>query len=358
MTTTDISRGGDPPYPPEHVRWKGEDIGHATRRAPTRGTEMLGAAFRATVALRAPGVVMIPTPVTESNDEPSDLSDAPVPGRSETPPGQTSGIRDVAAVTLDKARDHLLALQDPRGWWIGELETNVTMDAEDVLLRHFLGILTEVELAETAGWIRSQQRDDGTWANFYDGPGDLSTTVEAYVALKLAGDPVDAPHMALAAGWITASGGLTATRVFTRIWLAISGLWSWDELPIIPPEVIYLPSKVPLNIYDWGCWARQTIVALAVVQSFRPSRPLPFNIDELYCLGGTTPPDPPGPGGLPAPPYPPGGGQAPRTSRDPWGKVFGALDKALHRYRPVKSVRRAALRRCAEWIISRHEGDG
>ena len=240
------------------------------------GPRRSGAAFRAQVALRAPGVVMIPAPATEANDEPSDLSDAPAPGARETPDTQTSGIRDVAAVTLDKARDHLLRLQDPHGWWIGELETNVTMDAEDVLLRHFLGILTEVELAETAGWIRSQQRDDGTWANFYDGPGDLSTTVEAYVALKLAGDPVDAPHMKRAADWITASGGLTATRVFTRIWLAISGRWSWDDLPVIPPEVIYLPSWVPLNIYDWGCWARQTIVALAVVSSFKPSRPLPF----------------------------------------------------------------------------------
>src|SRR5580692_12546062 len=137
MTTTDISRGGDPPYPPEHVRWKGEDIGHATRRAPTRGTEMLGAAFRAQVALRAPGVVMIPTPAAEATDEPSDLSGAPAPGGpGETPDAQPSGIRDVAAVTLDKARDHLLRLQDPHGWWIGELETNVTMDAEDVLLRH------------------------------------------------------------------------------------------------------------------------------------------------------------------------------------------------------------------------------
>ena len=168
---------------------------------------MLGAAFRAQVALRAPGVVMIPAPVTEADDEPSDLPDAPVPGTNETPDAQTSGIRDVAAVTLDKARDHLLRLQDPRGWWIGELETNVTMDAEDVLLRHFLGILTDVELAETAGWIRSQQREDGTWANFYDGPGDLSTTVEAYVALKLAGDPVEAPHMKRAADLIVAAGG-------------------------------------------------------------------------------------------------------------------------------------------------------
>ena len=123
-------------------------------------------------------------------------------------------------------------LQDPRGWWIGELETNVTMDAEDVLLRHFLGILTEVELAETAGWIRSQQRADGTWANFYGGPGDLSTTVEAYVALKLAGDPVDAPHMKRAADWITASGGAHRDPgLHQDLARPISGLWSWDDLP-------------------------------------------------------------------------------------------------------------------------------
>ena len=86
--------------------------------------------------------------------------------------------------------------------------------------------------------------------------------------------------------------------MFTRLWLALSGRWSWDELPVIPPELIYLPSWFPLNIYDWGCWARQTIVALAIVQSFRPSRPLPFTIDELKT--GTKPAQPstttPGPG--------------------------------------------------------------
>jgi squalene-hopene/tetraprenyl-beta-curcumene cyclase len=249
-------------------------------------------------------------------------------------------IADVAAATLAKARDHLLGLQDPRGWWIGELETNVTMDAEDVLLRHFLGILTARDAEETAAWIRSQQREDGTWANFYGGPGDLSTTVEAYVALRLAGDEPGAPHMKTAVEWITASGGLTATRVFTRIWLAISGLWSWDDLPVIPPEIIYLPSWFPLNIYDWGCWARQTIVALAVVASFKPSRPLPFKLDELYAE---------------TPGLPPKAG-----TRDPWALAFNALDKALHKVEPrlPKRARRAALRRCAEWIIARQEADG
>ena len=292
----------------------------------------------------------------------------------------------------------MLGLQHAEGWWQGELETNVTMDAEDLLLREFLGLHDDAVIAAAARWIRSKQRDDGTWANFYGGPGDLSTTVEAYLALRLAGDSPDALHMKQASSWILEHGGVEATRVFTRIWLALSGLWSWDELPVIPPELIYLPAWFPLNIYDWGCWARQTIVALAVVQSFRPSRPLPLTIDELRSPGGR-PPGTPRSGGDSIPPRPPAGGNhsprtplggdksprtplggdksprtplggdksprtplggdlSPRTPVDPWARVFNALDKALHLYRPVKLVRRAALRRCGEWIIARQERDG
>jgi squalene-hopene/tetraprenyl-beta-curcumene cyclase len=254
------------------------------------------------------------------------------------PPGTLDGpggTRALAAGALDRATNHLLSLQHQDGWWQGELETNVTMDAEDLLLREFLGVGDDETKAAAGRWIRSQQRADGTWANFYGGPGNLSTTVEAYVALRLAGDEPDAPHMSRAAAWIREQGGVEATRVFTRIWLALSGRWSWDELPVIPPELIYLPSWFPLNIYDWGCWARQTIVALAVVQSYRPSKELPFDISELKT--GVTP--------------------AARND-DPWAKVFNGLDKALHKITIPKRARRAALRRCAEWIITRQEADG
>jgi squalene-hopene/tetraprenyl-beta-curcumene cyclase len=263
--------------------------------------------------------------------------------RTQTPEGGSVG--DAANHALAQARDYLLGIQDEQGWWQGELETNVTMDAEDLLMRQFLGVSDAAHTAAEARWIRSQQRADGTWATFYGGPGELSTTIEAYVALKLAGDQPDQPHMRKAVDFIQAVGGLEASRVFTRIWMAMFGEWSWDDLPVIPPELIYLPSWFPLNIYDWGCWARQTIVALAVVSSQRPSRPLPFGIDELRT--GVAPEQPPA---------------------DPWSVLFDRLDQVLHTYerhgvggragRPARAVRRAALRRCADWIIARQEADG
>ncbi len=251
-----------------------------------------------------------------------------------------------ARTALDRAVACLTGLQNPAGWWQGELETNVTMDAEDLLLREFLGIRTSEETAAAARWIRASQRGDGTWANFLGGDADLSTTVEAYTALRLAGDAPEAPHMAAAASWIRARGGVESTRVFTRIWLALFGEWPWDELPAMPPELIYLPRWFPLNVYDWACWARQTIVPLTVVCSLRPVRPLPFTLPELRGYGRA-------------------GGSKGAAGRDPWNAVFQGLDKALHGYertlgrrRPAAALRTAAMRRCAEWIIARQERDG
>ena len=263
-----------------------------------------------------------------------------------------------ARATLGRAARHLLDLQDDQGWWKGELETNVSIEAEDLLLREFLGIRTAELTEATARWIRSRQRHDGTWSNSYNGQPELSSTIEAYVALRLAGDPPDAYHMAQAAGWIRDRGGIPAARVFTRIWLALFGEWSWDDLPVMPPELIYFPSWFPLNLADWGCWARQTIVPLTIVGSLRPVRSLPFGLSELRgpVTGGKNP----------------GSSNKGTVGAEPesrvdaaWARVFEELDRGLHVYhkhglkaRPLRAVRSAAIRRCADWIVARQEQDG
>ncbi|MFZ2052477.1 MAG: squalene--hopene cyclase [Solirubrobacteraceae bacterium] len=243
-----------------------------------------------------------------------------------------------AEVTLQRACEHLLSLQSQTGWWKAELQTNVTMDAEDMLLREFLGIRRADETQRSANWIRSQQRPDGTWTNFHDGPPDLSTTIEAYWALKLAGDDPQAPHMRIAAQYIRAEGGLEQARVFTHVWMALFGLWSWDRVPALPPEMVLLPSWVPLNVYDFACWARQTVVALAVLLTHRPCHSLGFDLEELHGAQ---------PWSMPAP----------TSKRGVW---LARLDRLLRIYErhPIKPLRSLALSRAESWIVRRQEADG
>ena len=135
------------------------------------------------------------------------------------------------------------------------------------------------------------------------------------------------------------NGGLEATRVFTRIWLALVGLWSWDELPELPPEMVFLPRWFPLNVYDFGCWARQTVVPLTIVGSLRPVRPLPFDGRRAAHRH-----------------VPPAQGREPWT----WAGFFHAARPraALLRPAPDPAAARLAKRRAAEWILARQETDG
>ncbi|MFB7371214.1 squalene--hopene cyclase [Streptomyces sp. NPDC056222] len=253
-----------------------------------------------------------------------------------------TGLEEAAKRAAERSVEHLLGRQDAEGWWKGDLETNVTMDAEDLLLRQFLGIRDEETTRAAALFIRGEQREDGTWATFYGGPGELSATIEAYVALRLAGDLPEDPHMARASAWIRDRGGIAAARVFTRIWLALFGWWKWDDLPELPPELIFLPKWFPLNIYDFGCWARQTIVPLTVVSAKRPVRPAPFPLDELHT-------DPARPNPVKS--------SAPVAS---WKGAFQRIDKALHVYHKVapRRLRKAAMNVAARWIVERQENDG
>ncbi len=192
--------------------------------------------------------------------------------------------------TLDGAIERgvarLFELQYPDGHWVGELESNVTMTAQHLFWHHALGLRTPELDRRIANELLARRRDDGTWAIWFEGPGDLSTTIEAYVALKLAGvDPG-----AQTRDWIRSRGGIPKARVFTKCFLALLGHWPWQRLPPIPPELVLLPPGSPFSIYDFACWARQTFVALSVVQALRPVRHAPIDLREIGSLPERTSP--------------------------------------------------------------------
>jgi squalene-hopene/tetraprenyl-beta-curcumene cyclase len=178
---------------------------------------------------------------------------------------------------VERGAEHLLSLQHPDGWWKGELESNATMIAEHLFLLHFLGLRDEETDRLLANELLARRRADGTWSIWFEGPADLSVTVEAYTALKLAG--IDAGEATR--DYIRRSGGVARTRIFTRAFLALIGQWPWWRLAKVPVELILLPANGPLSVYDLACWARQTMVSLSVVEALRPVRPSAIDLSEI-----------------------------------------------------------------------------
>jgi len=245
---------------------------------------------------------------------------------------------------LDRAVSRLLDLQHEDGYWWGELESNVTITAEHLFLTHILGVGNQDEWTKIARYIESTQREDGTWAIWYDGPPDLSTTIEAYLALKLAGVSPDEECMLKAKEFILSQGGVERARIFTKIWLAMLGEWDWHGLPMLPPELILLPKWSPVNIYSFACWARGTIVPMAIIQTLKPvfSTPRWAHIGELFVNGK-------------------GGADLSLPNKDTrWARFFTFTDRALRIYdrSPWKPLRKTAIRKAERWILERQEEDG
>jgi len=259
----------------------------------------------------------------------------------------TAQETDLARVddAIGSAVDHLRGLQADAGYWWAELESNVTITAEHLFLRHILGIPDEEEATAAAADILSRQREDGTWANWHDGPGELSTTVEAYLGLKMAGISIERPEMERARAFILSRGGVEKVRVFTKIWLAMMGEWDWRGLPTLPAEFVLLPRWFPVNVYSFACWARQTIVPLTIIMDARPVVPLPerARIDELFVHGRER-------ADLSIRP----------AKRTGWASAFLLLDRVLrlHERLSWKPFRRRALDRAERWILERQEADG
>ncbi len=188
---------------------------------------------------------------------------------------------------IQSAQAYLMARQYPEGYWWAELESNVTMTAEVVLLHRILGTDAERPLDKARHYIQSQQRGHGGWELFYGDGGELSTSIEAYMGLRLLGVPATDPDLVRAKAFILERGGISKARIFTKFHLALIGCYSWKGVPSIPPWVMLLNGLSPFTIYDMSSWARGSTVPLLIVFDQKPVFQMDpvVELDELYAEG-------------------------------------------------------------------------
>lgn len=184
---------------------------------------------------------------------------------------------------LDAAITMLFHHQHADGYWWYTLEANEAIGAGILQVLHFLGENDPDLQKGLASRMLSQQRDDGSWGIYYGDSGNLSTTIECYFALRLAGHSPDEEALKKARAFILHRGGLTKVRVFTRIHLALFGIVPWSSCPSMPIWFSLLPAWLGVSIYEFSSWARASIIPLLLLDTARPVKKIDFDLNELFC---------------------------------------------------------------------------
>jgi len=243
---------------------------------------------------------------------------------------------------ITRAQAQLLALQHEDGYWVFELEADCTIPAEYILMMHFVDEIDANLQAKIAHFLRSQQSADGSYPLFYGGDGDLSGTIKAYYALKLAGDDIQAEHLTKARKWILAQGGAAKANVFTRILLAMYQQLPWHGVPFMPVEIMLLPKWFPFHLDKVAYWSRTVMVPLFILCTYKVKARNPHNtnVAELFV----TPP-----------------GQEKQYFahiKTPLGKAILALDLIGRQLEPLIPgfVRRKATAKARAWFMERLNG--
>ena len=242
---------------------------------------------------------------------------------------------------IARAAARLTQLQDADGFWCFHLEADASITAEYILMMHFMDEIEEPLQQQLARSLRATQTSAGGWGLFPGGALDLSCSVKAYYALKLAGDDENAPHMAAARDAILARGGAARANVFTRITLALFEQIPWRGVPFLPVEIVLLPRWFPFHLHKVSYWSRTVMVPLAILCSLkeRARNPQRTGIPELFVTHPDEERD-----------YFP--------VRSHLQRAFTHLDALGRRSEPKLPARgrRAALLRAARWFIARLNG--
>ncbi len=245
---------------------------------------------------------------------------------------------------IQRSQNYLLREQKPEGYWVGELMVDSTIVSDTIAYHHWNGKVDRQWQRKAVNHLFSMQLPDGGWNIYHGGPSEVNATIKAYLALKLAGIPATDPRLLRARAVALSLGGVPRMNTFSKLYLALLGLFSWDYVPTIPCEVILLGKWFHVNFYEMSSWSRSMLVPLAIINHFKPTRPLqtPVTLNELYPEGYyerdlALRPDP-----------------EPLT----WRNFFLWLDK-LHKFvenNKLRPFRKRALKKAEQWMLERFEG--
>jgi lanosterol synthase len=179
---------------------------------------------------------------------------------------------NVSDDALARAMAHLVSAQDPKGFWEGEVVWNPMLLAQVVIVHRILGKepFDEATREKMIRHFRVSATPEGGFGMHPESGPYVYFTAISYVAIRLLGVPAEDPLAARARAWLRqAPGGVLAVPSWGKVWLALCGLYGWEGVNPIPPEIFLLPSRAPIHPDRFYCHTRYIYLAISYLYGKR-----------------------------------------------------------------------------------------
>ena len=197
-------------------------------------------------------------------------SSDPTGGRPRLPPKLASAV------------SHLASLQHEGGWFEAEMVWNTMLLSQWVMVQHITGrpidadrrrrILKHYEVTRLA---------DGSWPMHGEGHGYVFFTTLAYVALRILGLPPEHPIVAPARTWLRAHGVLSVPS-WGKFWLSMLGLYEYEGMNPVPPELFLLPDSLPFHPNNFYNHTRYIYLGIGFLYGKRFRHELPRELRDAH----------------------------------------------------------------------------
>jgi lanosterol synthase len=190
--------------------------------------------------------------------------------------------------SLERGIDHLLSQQREDGCWEGEMVWCTMILSQYIIVRHVTGRpVDEHSRRQMIKYYRASRTPEGVWGLHPESGGYVFFTTLAYVALRLIGLTADDPMLSTARQWLKAQkGGVLAIPSWGKFWLATLGLYEYEGVNPMLPEMFLLPKALPFHPRKFYCHTRLIYLGMAYLYGSRSRAELgpvvPELRDELY----------------------------------------------------------------------------
>jgi lanosterol synthase len=175
-----------------------------------------------------------------------------------------------SAMEAARRAAHCLAARQRQGHWPSDYSGPLFLLPGLIIAYHVTRTAwSPAQIDSMLVHLRKTQNRDGGWGLHVEGESTVLGTTLNYVALRLLGVAPTRPDAARARQWLHDHGGAEGIPTWGKFYLCVLGIYRWDGINPLCPELWLLPRWIPFHPGNLWCHTRSVFLPMCFIYGRR-----------------------------------------------------------------------------------------